>query len=76
MGMQKEFAAGIQAVDATKDEVLSDKNGLISPVFSSNSGGMTADPSEVWGNPLLICVVSQARMKALKKAKPFGIAFS
>lgn len=51
-GMQKEFAAGIQAVDATKDEVISDKNGLISPVFSSNSGGMTADPSEVWGNPL------------------------
>lgn len=50
-GIQKEFAAGIQAVDATKDEVLSDKNGLISPVFSSNSGGMTADPSEVWGNP-------------------------
>ena len=43
-GIQKEFAAGIQAVDATKDEVLSDKNGLISPVFSSNSGGMTADP--------------------------------
>jgi stage II sporulation protein D len=51
-GVQKEFAAGIQAVDATKDEVLSDKNGLISPVFSSNSGGMTADPSEVWGNPV------------------------
>lgn len=51
-GMQKEFAAGNQAVDATKDEVISDKNGLISPVFSSNSGGKTADPSEVWGNPL------------------------
>ncbi|SDN55765.1 stage II sporulation protein D [Paenibacillus sp. yr247] len=51
-GMQKEFAAGTQAVDATKDEVLSDNNGLISPVFSSNSGGMTADPSEVWGNPV------------------------
>ncbi|WP_171686903.1 SpoIID/LytB domain-containing protein [Paenibacillus planticolens] len=50
-GMQKEFAAGNQAVDATKDEVISDKSGLISPVFSSNSGGMTADPSEVWGNP-------------------------
>lgn len=50
-GVQKEFAAGNQAVDATKDEVISDKNGLISPVFSSNSGGMTADPSEVWGNP-------------------------
>jgi stage II sporulation protein D len=51
-GMQKEFAAGNQAVDATKDEVISDKSGLISPVFSSNSGGKTADPSEVWGNPV------------------------
>lgn len=51
-GMQKEFAAGNQAVDATKDEVISDKSGLISPVFSSNAGGKTADPSEVWGNPL------------------------
>lgn len=50
-GVQKEFAAGNQAVDATKDEVISDKDGLITPVFSSNSGGMTADPSEVWGNP-------------------------
>ncbi|WP_261808164.1 SpoIID/LytB domain-containing protein [Paenibacillus sp. N3.4] len=51
-GLQKEFAAGTQAVDATVNEVISDKNGLISPVFSSNSGGMTADPMEVWGNPL------------------------
>lgn len=50
-GLKNEFASGIQAVDATKDEVISDKNGLISPVFSSNSGGMTADPSEVWGTP-------------------------
>ncbi|UKS27753.1 SpoIID/LytB domain-containing protein [Paenibacillus sp. HWE-109] len=51
-GILKEFPAGNQAVDATKDEVISDKNGLISPVFSSNSGGVTADPSEVWGNPV------------------------
>ncbi|MDR6881751.1 SpoIID/LytB domain-containing protein [Bacillus sp. 3255] len=51
-GVQREFAAGNQAVDATKDEVISDSSGLISPVFSSNSGGMTADPSEVWGNPV------------------------
>ncbi|NEW04522.1 SpoIID/LytB domain-containing protein [Paenibacillus sp. SYP-B3998] len=51
-GMQKEFASGTQAVEATRSEVLKDKNGLISPVFSSNAGGMTADPSEVWGNPV------------------------
>ncbi|MGG1555729.1 SpoIID/LytB domain-containing protein [Paenibacillus ferrarius] len=50
-GTAKEFAAGRQAVDATTHEVLKDKSGLISPVFSSNAGGKTADPSEVWGNP-------------------------
>lgn len=51
-GMDKEFSAGNLAVDATKDEVISDKRGLISPVFASNAGGQTADPSEVWGNPV------------------------
>ncbi|MEW9700106.1 SpoIID/LytB domain-containing protein [Paenibacillus sp. SI8] len=51
-GLQREFAGGLQAVDATKGEVIKDKSGLISPVFSSNAGGMTADPSEVWGNPV------------------------
>ncbi|WNR45870.1 SpoIID/LytB domain-containing protein [Paenibacillus roseipurpureus] len=50
-GVEKEFATGIQAVDATQDEVISDKRGnLISPVFASNAGGQTADPIEVWGN--------------------------
>jgi stage II sporulation protein D len=51
-GMQKEFPAALQAVDATKDEVLVYNNKLISPFYSSNAGGMTADPSEVWGNPV------------------------
>jgi len=51
-GMQREFAGGIQAVDATKGEVLTYNNALIEPVFGSNAGGMTADPSEVWGNPV------------------------
>jgi stage II sporulation protein D len=51
-GIQKEFSAAIQAVDATAGEVLTDNNGLIEPVFSSNAGGMTADPSEVWGSPV------------------------
>ncbi|MDR6555560.1 stage II sporulation protein D [Paenibacillus qinlingensis] len=49
-GLDKEFTAGNQAVDATKDEVISDKRGLISPVFASNAGGVTADPTEAWGN--------------------------
>ncbi|MFC5447230.1 SpoIID/LytB domain-containing protein [Paenibacillus aestuarii] len=51
-GMQREFANGIQAVDTTKGEVLTYNNALIEPVFGSNAGGMTADPSEVWGNPV------------------------
>ena len=51
-GLDKEFTAGNQAVDATKDEVISDKRGLISPVFASNAGGITADSTEVWGNPV------------------------
>ncbi|UJF31976.1 SpoIID/LytB domain-containing protein [Paenibacillus hexagrammi] len=50
-GLQSEFPAAIQAVDATKDEVILNKDGLIMPVFSSNAGGKTADPSEVWDNP-------------------------
>ncbi|MNH95150.1 Amidase enhancer precursor [compost metagenome] len=52
-GQQKEFDAAVKAVDATKDEVIVDQSGkLISPVYSSNAGGITADPLEVWGNPL------------------------
>lgn len=49
-GLDKEFTAGNQAVDATKDEVISNKRGLISPVFASNAGGITADSTEAWGN--------------------------
>ncbi|WP_138495677.1 SpoIID/LytB domain-containing protein [Paenibacillus pinistramenti] len=40
-----------QAVDSTAGEVLMSGGKMIEGVFSSNSGGMTADPSEVWGNP-------------------------
>jgi stage II sporulation protein D len=39
-------------VEATKGEVLIFNNKLITPFYSSNAGGMTADPSEVWGNPV------------------------
>ncbi|MGG2198872.1 SpoIID/LytB domain-containing protein [Paenibacillus validus] len=51
-GREAEFAAAIQAVDATKGQVLTYKNTLIDPLFYSNAGGMTADSSEVWGNPV------------------------
>lgn len=51
-GMQKEFDAALKAVDATSGEVLVYNNKIISPVYSSNAGGVTADPSEVWGSPV------------------------
>ncbi|MDQ1912425.1 SpoIID/LytB domain-containing protein [Paenibacillus sp. GD4] len=50
-GLTAEFPAAVAAVTATEGEVLTDKNGLVTPVFYSNAGGMTADPTEVWGNP-------------------------
>ncbi|MFC5529258.1 SpoIID/LytB domain-containing protein [Cohnella yongneupensis] len=38
-------------VDATKGEVLVNASGkIISALFSSNSGGITADSTEAWGN--------------------------
>jgi stage II sporulation protein D len=44
-----EYPDVIKAVDATKGELLADQNGLITPFYSANAGGVTADPSEVWG---------------------------
>jgi stage II sporulation protein D len=45
-----EYDDVIQAVDATKGEVLADSKGLITPFYSANAGGVTSDPSEVWGS--------------------------
>lgn len=45
-----EYDDVIQAVDATKGEVLTDSKGLITPFYSANAGGVTADPKEVWGS--------------------------
>lgn len=52
LGKDREFAQAIEAVEATKGEVIMDKNGLIEPLYSSNSGGLTADVLEAWGNPV------------------------
>ncbi|GIP39222.1 hypothetical protein J31TS4_25020 [Paenibacillus sp. J31TS4] len=47
----KEYPDVIQAVDATKGQVLvTAKGAVFSPLFHSNAGGMTADSPEVWGN--------------------------
>ncbi|OXM86829.1 SpoIID/LytB domain-containing protein [Paenibacillus rigui] len=49
-GAAVEFASASDAVQGTEGEVLADQGGLISPLFYSNAGGLTADSSEVWGN--------------------------
>ncbi|WP_010270756.1 SpoIID/LytB domain-containing protein [Paenibacillus senegalensis] len=46
-----EYDDVIQAVEATRGEVLTDGSKVISPLYSSNAGGQTAEPEEVWGNP-------------------------
>ncbi|WP_054958144.1 SpoIID/LytB domain-containing protein [Paenibacillus dakarensis] len=50
-GTGSEKGSITQAVNETKGEVLMSNNKLVETVFSSNSGGMTADPSEVWNSP-------------------------
>lgn len=51
-GVGSEHPNAIGAVDATRGEVLTDASGNVVPaLYYSNAGGMTADPSEVWGNP-------------------------
>lgn len=49
-GIAVESPSVIAAVTSTEDEVMVDENGLINAIYSSNAGGLTADPSEVWGN--------------------------
>nr|WP_308530618.1 SpoIID/LytB domain-containing protein [uncultured Paenibacillus sp.] len=50
-GTEKEVSSIVQAVDATAGEVLVAGNGqIVEGIFASNSGGVTADSSEVWGN--------------------------
>ncbi|QWU15069.1 stage II sporulation protein D [Paenibacillus sophorae] len=49
-GIGTEAASVTSAVDATAGEVLKSEGNIIEAVFSSNSGGVTADPSEVWNN--------------------------
>ncbi|MNK33228.1 Amidase enhancer precursor [compost metagenome] len=49
-GVEKEAASIIKAVDSTSGEVLKSNGKLIEGLFSSNSGGMAADSTEVWKN--------------------------
>lgn len=49
-GIGAEAPVITSAVDATAGEVLMSGGKIVEAVFSSNSGGVTADPSEVWNN--------------------------
>jgi len=50
-GMSAENKNSTAGVDATKGEVLATANGkIISALFSASAGGITADPTEAWGN--------------------------
>ncbi|WP_314587159.1 SpoIID/LytB domain-containing protein [Paenibacillus terrigena] len=49
-GMDKEHPNTNAAVEATAGFVMKVGGKLIEPVYSSNSGGKTADSSEIWGN--------------------------
>ncbi|RAV21950.1 SpoIID/LytB domain-containing protein [Paenibacillus contaminans] len=49
----EEAADVMQAVDATRGEVLVGPDGaVVMPYFSANAGGKTSEPTEVWGNPV------------------------
>lgn len=49
-GIGAEAPVITKAVDATAGEVIMSGGKVVEAVFSSNSGGFTADPAEVWGN--------------------------
>lgn len=60
-GADKEVSSIVQAVDSTAGEVLTSGGKVIEGIFSSNTGGVTADSSEVWNslNPTYRSVASQ-----------------
>lgn len=65
-GIGAEHERVTQAVDATAGEVLKSGGKIIEAIFSSNAGGTTADPSEVWngGGNLFASVASPGDQSA------------
>lgn len=51
-GTYEEAPSIIEAVDATKGTVILQNGKPITSFYSSNSGGITSDGTEVWGNPI------------------------
>ncbi|MEJ8545703.1 SpoIID/LytB domain-containing protein [Brevibacillus borstelensis] len=51
-GFDKESKDIRKAVDETEGEVITYKGKAVESLFYSNAGGVTADGTEVWGNPV------------------------
>ncbi|MFD0962352.1 SpoIID/LytB domain-containing protein [Paenibacillus chungangensis] len=51
-GTEKEHPSTTKAVDETKGEVALYNGSIIEALYSANSGGMTSDSAEVWGNAI------------------------
>lgn len=75
-GIKREGEDIRQAVDETSGQILTYNGKMIEALYSSNMGGMTADGSEVWGNPLpyLRPVESPDTIPLEKTAKWYRIA--
>ncbi len=70
-GISSEATSITQAVDDTKGQILMKDGKVVEAVFSSNSGGATADSSEVWNsnNNTFASVVSEGDLSAQKSLK-------
>lgn len=70
-GISSESPSVIQAVDATQGEVLMNNGKVVEAVFSSNAGGVSADPMEVWnsGGDAFASVSSEGDAAAVKGQK-------
>ena len=70
-GTEKEVASIITAVDATEGEVIYSNGKVVEGIFSSNSGGVSADSTEAWGNvdPVFASVPSKEDNVAQKAVK-------
>jgi len=70
-GVSSESPSVIEAVDATRGEVIQRDGKVVEAVFSSNAGGASADPSEVWnsGGDAFASVPSEGDQAAVKGQK-------
>lgn len=70
-GIGSEATSITKAVDDTQGEILTQNGKVVETIFSSNSGGVTADSSEVWNsnNKTFASVTSDGDIAAQKSLK-------